>query len=126
MTSGHSALAKHQEHQQVEPVPMATLLIVCFIHTQGISEQVVFFFFIVMKTRSFSPTYVIKLFTTSVKFACLKILFHYHICYEYSKIASLCFLKMQYPSVLFSYENLNFYCNCSIFSIFKIPMGMGC
>lgn len=44
MTSGHSALAKHQEHQQVEPVPMATLLIVCIIHTQGISEQVFFFY----------------------------------------------------------------------------------
>lgn len=95
-------------------------------YTRHIWTSGFFFFFIVMKTRSFSPTYVIKLFTTSVKFACLKILFHYHICYEYSKIASLCFLKMQYPSVLFSYENLNFYCNCSIFSIFKIPMGMGC
>lgn len=43
MTSGHSILTKHQEHQQEGPFPMATLLIVCTIHTQGISEQVFFY-----------------------------------------------------------------------------------
>jgi len=76
-------------------------------------------FFIVMKTKSFfPPTYFIKLFTTSVKFASLKILFHYHICLRIQQnIFTLFFLKMQYPPISFSYENLNFYCNCTVFSI---------
>lgn len=84
-----------------------------------------FFFFTVMKTRSsFPPTYFIKLFTTSVKFESLKIFFSLSHMYEYNKISSLYLLKMQYP-ISFSYENLNFYCNCTVVSIFKGPMDMG-
>lgn len=98
----------------------------CVWDTEGIPGQVVFFF-IVMKTRSSFPQHTSSNYLQPLKNLWVwKYFFYYHIGYEYSKIASLYFFKDAVSSISFSYENLNFYRNCMVFSVFKVPMDMGC
>lgn len=84
------------------------------------------FFFIVMKTRSsFFPNILHQTIYNLCKICEFENIFPLsHMFTNTAKYFHSIFLKMQYP-ISFSYENLNFYCNCTVFSIFKVPMDMG-
>lgn len=80
-------------------IPMAISLIVCKIYKAYLNKFS--FFLLWWKLEALFPNILHQTIYNPCKICVWKYFFHYHICYEYSKISSLYFLKMQYPQFHF-------------------------